>query len=192
LHATPHTPAEHVADPFVGTGHACAHDPQFAVLVLMLISHPSDERPLQSANPRLHEKPQLVPLHVDVEFAGIVHAAHAVPQLLTLEFERHAPLQLWNAVLQVNPHVPAVHVDVPFAGGVQLVVHMPQCEVSVLTLISQPSLASPLQSAKPELHEYPHVTPLHVAVEFAGTVHAEHEPPHVLTLLLLTHAPPQL
>ncbi len=39
----------------------------------------------------------------------------------------------------------------------------------------------------PELHEKPHVCPLHVAVEFAGGTHAVHEVPHVATAVSETH-----
>jgi hypothetical protein len=38
----------------------------------------------------------------------------------------------------------------------------------------------------------PHDVPSHVAVAFAGIVHAEHALPHVAGLVLLTHAPAQL
>ncbi len=37
---------------------------------------------------------------------------------------------------------------------------------------------------------YPQAVPLQVAVAFGGTVHAAHEDPQLLTLLLLAHAPP--
>ncbi len=38
---------------------------------------------------------------------------------------------------------------------------------------------------------YPHDVPSHVAALFGRTAHAAHEAPHVLTLPLLTQAPPQ-
>jgi hypothetical protein len=41
-------------------------------------------------------------------------------------------------------------------------------------------------------HVKPQLVPSHVAVEFAGGVHAEHDEPHVAVALLLTHTPPQL
>lgn len=42
------------------------------------------------------------------------------------------------------------------------------------------------------MHENPQLVPSHVAVEFAGGVHAEQLAPQLLTLVLLTHAPEQL
>jgi hypothetical protein len=40
--------------------------------------------------------PQAVPLHVEVPFDGIGHAAHdEVPQLFTEVLATQAPLQLW-------------------------------------------------------------------------------------------------
>jgi hypothetical protein len=42
------------------------------------------------------------------------------------------------------------------------------------------------------LHVNPHVPPEHVAVAFAGAVHAVHDAPHVSGLVLSEHVPLQL
>jgi hypothetical protein len=48
--------------------------------------------------------------------------------------------------LQVKPHLPALHVVVALARAGQVFPHIPQCEVDVLRLASQPSAAVMLQS----------------------------------------------
>jgi hypothetical protein len=49
--------------------------------------------------------------------------------------------------LQVKPHIPALHVVVALARAGQAFPHIPQCEVDVLTLVSQPFAELPSQSA---------------------------------------------
>jgi hypothetical protein len=66
----------------------------------------------------LQLNPQLVPLHVAVEFAGGVHAVHDPPQLLMLVLSTQAPLQRWKPPLQVNPQLVPSHVADELAGGV--------------------------------------------------------------------------
>jgi hypothetical protein len=90
-----------------------------------------------------------VPLHEAVEFAGVVHGAHAVPQLLVLVFvwqiplqscvpAGHIPMQVWSCAMhapaqsfwlagQVPPHDVPSHVAVPPpVGAVQAVHEVPQ------------------------------------------------------------------
>jgi hypothetical protein len=62
--------------------------------------------------------------------------------------------------LQVpTPHAPPEQLGVPFA-TVHAFPHMPQCDVLVLVLVSQPFASIPSQLPKPVLHiEIVHVTP---------------------------------
>src|SRR5262245_10025232 len=60
-------------------------------------------------------------------------------------------------------HEPVPQVVMP----VHAVPHVPQFAASVCVFASHPSVALPLQSAKPALHENPHPLDAHVAVAFA-------------------------
>jgi hypothetical protein len=111
--------------------------------------------------------PQLVPSHVATPLAGTAHAVHELPQFAVLVLLTHAPAQLWKPALQEMPHTPAVHVAEPLAGTVHTMPHALQLVGSELMLISQPSLASPLQSRYPALHVYPHAPDEHVVAAFA-------------------------
>ena len=48
LQAKPHAPAAQVARALAGAGHALSHAPQWATLVVVLVSQPSEAMPLQS------------------------------------------------------------------------------------------------------------------------------------------------
>jgi hypothetical protein len=65
----------------------------------------------------LHVKPQLVPLHVAVAFAGAEHGVHDVPQVLTLVSSTQAPEQSWKPLTHENPHAAGVppHVGIALA-----------------------------------------------------------------------------
>jgi hypothetical protein len=47
--------------------------------------------PAQFCKPALHVKPQLVPSHVGVAFAGAAHGVHELPHVLTERLSLHAP-----------------------------------------------------------------------------------------------------
>ena len=65
--------------------------PQFAESVLVFVHVP----PPQFAYPALHAKPQLVPSHVDVPFAGGAgHATHEAPHVASDELETQLAPQL--------------------------------------------------------------------------------------------------
>jgi hypothetical protein len=56
---------------------------------------------------------------------------------------------------------------------------------------SQPSAATPSQSAKSGWHARPHDVPSHVATEFGPLRHGVHRAPHVAGLITLAQAAPQ-
>jgi putative copper export protein len=71
---------------------------------------------------------------------------------------------------------------------VHRVPHVPQLVVLVAMFASQPSLAVPLQSAKPGSQVIPHVPALQVALAFAGTGHAvAHAPQCIGSALRSAH-----
>ncbi len=101
--------------------------PQCVGSALLLISQPSLDIELQSANPERQLNPHDVPLHVAVELAGTAHAVQDdAPQFAVLVLLTQTPAQLWKPALQTNPHTPAVQDAVPFAGALHTVLHEPQ------------------------------------------------------------------
>lgn len=69
--------------------------PQLVAVVRRSTSQPFPAAPSQSAKFALQVKPQLVPLHVALAFAGTVHGAHDDPQLAVLVDARQVPVQAW-------------------------------------------------------------------------------------------------
>jgi hypothetical protein len=73
------------------------------------------------------------------------------PQLFGSELRSaHVPPHFVKPLLQVKLHWPATQVAVAFGCGGQAVAQPPQWLGSELIFVSQPSLAFPLQSAKPD------------------------------------------
>ena len=77
-------------------------------------------------------------------------------------------------------------VDAEFGGAAHAVQEVGPQEL-VLVLLAQ----VPAHSCEPVLHVAPHEMPSHVAVPLTGCVHATHDAPQLVTLALLTQAPPQ-
>src|SRR5437763_13914179 len=70
------------------------------------------------------------------------------------------------------PHAPPMHPGVPFATAPHVLPQAPQLLASVARFFSQPSAATPLQSAQGALHmPMPHVPALQAAVAFDGIGH---------------------
>jgi hypothetical protein len=79
----------------------------------------------QRWNPPLHVKPQLVPSHVAIAFAGGMHCVQLVPHDCVEVLSAQVPPQSWKPPLHVKPHVAPSHIAIAFAGGthgVQLIV----------------------------------------------------------------------
>lgn len=134
-------------------GHEIPQAPQFERLVLVLISHPSEVRPLQSSYAPMHMYTHVPLVQLVVVLSRVSHTVPHDPQLVTLDCVSASqpsvaePLQSWYGALQVYAQVPDMHVRVAFAGIGQPFVHMPQWDGLESVLISHPSPASPLQSA---------------------------------------------
>lgn len=163
----------------------------------------------------LQVKPHVVPLHVEVPFAGGTHGVHdVVPQLIVLVFITHVPPHKCCPAghvgthippdgakpgLQVNPHVVPSHVAVPFMGAVHGIHDVvPQLIVLVFDTHVAPHRCVPTaqtqvdpEATNPALQVNPHVVPLHVAVPFAGAMHGVHEvAPQLIVLVFATHIAP--
>jgi hypothetical protein len=68
--------------------------------------------------------------------------------------------------------------------------HDPQWSGSLANVASQPFAGSASQFPKPAVHVNPHVSPVHVAVAFAGTGHTVHAAPHAVGSVGAVHLPP--
>ncbi len=151
--------------------HTVPHAPQLELSVWVLISQPSGTRPLQLANPALHEATAHTLLeHAGVAF-GVVQRAPQAPQLLASvrmlisQPSAASALQSRKPARHVKPHVDAAHVGSAFAGATHTRPHRPQFTGSEANVISQPSAATPLQSPWPAAHVSPQTPAPHVAVE---------------------------
>src|SRR5207249_2506366 len=95
---------------------------------------------------------------------------------------------------KVNADVVALHVPPPqLVHAAQLAPQEPQLLLSLERLLSQPSLATPLQLPKPLLQISEHEPPEHTAVADGPPGQTTPQPPQLLgSLDVLTHAPPHL
>ena len=149
---TPHFPSMHVGVP-PAAGQALSQLPQWSTFALRSVSQPSARPFTQSAWPALQLMPQVAALHVALPpFAlhCVVHAPHVSG------FDKSASQPFLG--LPSQSAKPAAHLLIAHSWCWQLAValvsahaepHAPQLS-SVLRSVSQPSLGSPLQSAKPE------------------------------------------
>lgn len=152
-----HIPLAHDVVPFMFV-HVVPHEPQFVVLVPVLISQPFAYCPSQFWKGAVHDWiPHVVPLHVGVPFCTehtLPHAPHALT-LFVVAVSQPFPTfasQLPKPAAHMIPHAPLVHVAEPLL-VLQLFVHDPQCVVFVAVLISHPFVLSLSQLANVPTHE---------------------------------------
>lgn len=142
--------------------------------------------------------PLKVPHEPPVQVTPEEHAVPHAPQLVELVrmFTSHpseaTPLQSAKPVLhEATRHAPDTHAGTPLATE-QVVPQAPQLVTVVAVLTSQPSAATPLQSAKPGVHAKPHTPAPHVRAALGTDGHAR---PHAMQLsgsvLRLTQLPEQ-
>jgi hypothetical protein len=144
-HTVLHVPAEHA----VPGPQACPHVPQFALVVLRLVSQPFETVPSQLPQPAVHEAmPHVPPVQAGVPFAGVgqglPHAPHAVIDVFKFTSQPFVelPSQFANPELHdAMPHAPATHDGKPFAGVGHACPHVPHAESVVLRFVSQPLVA---------------------------------------------------
>jgi hypothetical protein len=104
MHVPPHTPAVHVAVPFITGGHA-VQVPQCERSFVRLASQPLDAMPSQSPNPVLQVNPHAPAVHVAVELGGVGHAMPHAPHEVTVLSEVSHPFEAMPSQLPK----PAVH-----------------------------------------------------------------------------------
>lgn len=200
MHAIPHVLATHVAVPPVAV-HTWPHVPQLAVVVAVLISHPLEARPSQSAKPALHA----VSVHVSTP-ATLVHASvawlvlHAVlqfPQWLVVVIDVSQPF-LGSPSQSARPaaHVKIEQLPPTHDSVAPLVLHglaqPPQLLTSVFRLISHPFDALWSQSSKPVLHDVteqakPVLVLLHASVAWLVLQALPHAPQFVVVVIAVSH-----
>jgi hypothetical protein len=151
LQVTTHWPFVQVAVALAGAVQAWPQAPQLLRLLRRLVSQPSAYWLLQSAKPLLQAATVQTPLlHLAVPLATLQTLPQA-PQLFGSRASGvHVPLQFVNPELQVQPQAPLLQAAVALGGAGHALPQAPQLLI-VLRSVSQPSLASPLQSAKPAL-----------------------------------------
>jgi hypothetical protein len=152
----PQVPLAHVVVATWGRLQTVPQAPQLLV-VERLVSQPFEASPSQFAKPELQMIPHAPWMHVGAPFAD-EQVLPQEPQFLTSEVSRTSqpllllPSQLALFGAQVRMQLPPTQEAVPPPIG-QMRPQAPQLEVSPAVLVSQPSLAMPLQSAKPAKQE---------------------------------------
>ncbi|MBK8694091.1 MAG: hypothetical protein IPN17_17860 [Deltaproteobacteria bacterium] len=168
--ATVHAPAAQPAVPLI-TVHARPQVPQWATVVLVLVSQPLLRLPSQLPSPELQAMEHTPPLHAGVppllgqrlpQLAGMPDTTGPpMPQLLTLlsvvvsqplpSMPSQLPRPTPHTTIEMR-HIPAVHTGLAPVGAEQRVPQAPQLEMSPIAVFtSQPLAGLPSQSAKPAL-----------------------------------------
>jgi len=165
--------------------------PQLLGSVCELTSHPSIGLPLQlscgSSKGFPHENPQTPPLQKPTAPRGSGHTFPHVPQL-SRAFAVRTQVPLHRVRSDVQTHAPAVQTS----ALVHVTPQPPQFVLLERVSSSQPSLAIPLQFAKPTLQANPQTLAAHVAVALGAPGHTRpHIPQFVMLVLVSTHTPPQ-
>lgn len=141
-----------------------------------MTSHPLAGLPSQSAKPGLQLTNRHAPPEQSLVAFARLHVRPHAPQcaavvcVLTSQPSAGSMLQSAKpAAHNAMPHTPAVHPAVAFAMLMQPRPHMPQFMTLVCVLVSQPSVASMLQSPNPGAHAPTVHTPIaHADVPFAA------------------------
>ena len=186
-------PAEQTVVPFAFV-QAPPHEPQFATLIWVFVSQPFDKVPSQLPNPESHAMAQDPTEQLAVPFT-LLQSVPQLPQFATLEFVFTSqplvdtPSQLANPLVQaVSEHVPEGHEAVAF-GRLHVEPHAPQFE-RVVSVVSQPSAAMPLQSPKPGLHvETPQTPPTQFGVPPAAGQTLPHTPQLLMLVAVFVSQP---
>jgi hypothetical protein len=121
------------------------------------------------------------PAHVAVALVG-AHARPHIPQFdssLSVDSQPSASTRLQSAkpAVQRNPHAEDVHAGVELGRVVHATPHAPQWIGLVVVLISQPSIAMPLQLPQPGSHAPKRHVPLSQLEDARGRVQLMLHPP---------------
>ena len=111
----------HVAVALAAPGQAFAHIPQWATSVDVLVSHPFAGAPSQSPKGAVHEKPQVLPLHVGVALAAPGQTFPQKPQLFAsvagVDSQPSAMLPLQSAEPALQTAMQVLLTQTPVAEG---------------------------------------------------------------------------
>jgi hypothetical protein len=158
-------------------GQALPHAPQFNGSLLTSSSQPSAQRPLQLPQPDAQASEHAPLAHEEVAWGTVVQTLPHAPQLSgsavtgTSHPSPMIPLQSSQPASQAIEHTPTLHDGVAWEpANVQAFPQVPQLRGSEPVLISQPSLATPLQSVQPGLQAEPQTPPVQVRTECGGAV----------------------
>ncbi len=184
-HAMRHPPAAQLGEPLTLL-HTLPHAPQWAALVLRLVSQPSALTPLQSPKPGEHAMVQR-PLLQSAEPLALPQTTPQAPQLPTLPRLASQPLaalpsQLPKPVLQLaTVHAPPAHPAVAL-GSEHAAPQRPQLEGVVLVLVSHPLATLPSQLPYAALQVMPHAPAEQLAAPLVA-LHAAPQRPQWPTLV---------
>ena len=166
-----HPPDEHAAVAWARL-HARPHAPQWASVVLVLVSQPFEATPSQLPKPALQVATAHAPAAQAAVALGSEHARPHAPQCAAVErvlvsqpFEG-LPSQSPKPVAQVNPHAPDAHEGVALAGDGHAFPQRPQWASDEVRLAHSPEqLVSPAaqverhvpaEQTSPATHARPH------------------------------------
>jgi hypothetical protein len=182
-----HAPFTHDCVVTLGSAQAAPHAPQLAAPVTRLASQPSGAAPLQSPLPAAQRSTVHAPAAQPATATeGSAQPAPQAPQFagstaVLAQYEGAAPTagQVASGAAQVVPHAPPEHTwPAPHATP-----QPPQLALSVRTFTSQPSEATPSQSAKPGAQAAsPQVPPAQADVAL-GSAQARPQAPQLALLL---------
>jgi hypothetical protein len=180
-----------VALAFARLGHTVPHAPQFAVSALVstqLIEEPA----VQTRSGAVQVSWQLPATHRYPEGQLLPQAPQCAVELRvsTSQPSVALPLQSAKPVVQVKPQTLALQVATEFARLGHALPQAPQCAVALRVSVSQPSLATALQSAKPALQLKPQTLAEQVAREFARLGHTKPQPPQCAVALRVSISQP--
>ena len=174
LHTIEQTPAVQTEVELGRVGQTTPHEPQLVVVARLVVSHPFEVFPSQSAKPGLQLTRVQLPLTHAVVALGAVQILPQAPQLFVLVLISIShpsalfALQFLKFVLQLTiEQTPPTHAVVAF-GSVHAVPHVPQFAKLVFRLTSHPSALLPLQLAKPLLQLIEQTPEIHTEEAFGG------------------------
>jgi hypothetical protein len=140
----------------LGSMHARPQPPQCDAELRVSTSHPLAVLPSQSAKPAVQVSAQAPRAHTATALGAPLHARPHAPQWVTvMRVSVSQPLLALPSQLpkpslhEATVQLPAMHAPVAL-GGAQRAPQAPQWAVLERVSVSQPLLASPSQSAKPE------------------------------------------
>jgi hypothetical protein len=191
---TVHWLFEHAGVPPCG-GHTLLHAPQLLTLVVVLISQPFPTAMSQFWKPALQAIEHWPPAHDGTPLFAL-HAAPQPPQFAALVLTLTSQPFAWMPSQSAKPALHEPTTQLPFEqaavafGTLQTRPHIPQLAAAVLRLVSQPSWAMRLQSAKGGAHWFTaHAPAAHALLALGSEQTKSHEPQFCASAWMFTSQP---